>query len=183
MDIVKLTKIEGNPSHYFGHNGYVTEQIYQVSSQHKEGIMQFELTAVDKPYTKNWITGDDDIQKYNNLINQGHSFGAFDGDKICGWIICEYREWNNTLYIENILVAQTYRGTGVGRKLIATSIAHAVQLNCRLVELETQNTNLPAIGFYRKLGFEVSGLHTKLYAGEDSHGTAIYMTYDLMLAH
>jgi len=180
MNIIKLTKIEGNPASHFGFNGYSTEKIYQVSQTHTADAILFQLTKVDHPYTKKWITTDEDIRSYNQLIQQGHSFGAVEAGEIKGWIICEYREWNNSLFIENILVSEKHRRKGTGQKLIESVITQAGKLQCRLVELETQNTNLPAIEFYQKNNFEITGINQKLYTGTDRNEIALFMTRDIM---
>ncbi|WP_228372450.1 GNAT family N-acetyltransferase [Chryseobacterium daeguense] len=90
-----------------------------------------------------------------------------------------FREWNNSLFIENILVNENFRGQNIGKLLIKNVNRKARKLQCRIVELETQNTNYPAIQFYLKAGFKITGINTKLY--NDSTETALFMSFDVLI--
>lgn len=96
-----------------------------------------------------------------------------------GWIICDFREWNKSLFIENLLISEKFRGQSIGRLLLKNINRKARELKCRIVELETQNTNYPAVRFYQKAGFMITGINTKLY--NDSSETALFMSYDVMI--
>jgi ribosomal protein S18 acetylase RimI-like enzyme len=78
------------------------------------------------------------------------------------------------------LVSEKYRQKGIGKLLIEKVIAHAQHKNFRLIELETQNTNVPAIKFYQNQGFKITGLNMKLY-NEEKNEMALYMTYDILI--
>ncbi|PKF74164.1 GNAT family N-acetyltransferase [Chryseobacterium sp. PMSZPI] len=177
MEIKKLQKLTRNPSLTWGHNGYTTDRIYSVSSIEYAGSFEFTLREKSLPYTKIWETDADDIEELNTIIETEHSFGAFINNELIGWIICEHRTWNNSFYIENILIDEKYRRLGIGIQLIKSSIKEARNLNCRVIELETQNTNYPAIQFYRRMGFNITGVNTRLY--DNSEEIALFMTLDV----
>lgn len=177
MEIRKLQKLESNPSLNWGQNGYTTGIIYSVSSIESGGSFEFILKEKSLPYTKIWETTSEDIKELNTVIEQGNSFGAFVNDELAGWIICEHRMWDNSFYIENILIDEKNRRQGIGIMLIKNAIKQARKLNCRIIELETQNTNHPAIRFYRRMGFNITGLNTRLY--ENAEEIALFMTLDL----
>lgn len=179
MEIRKLEKLTGNPTLNWGFNGYETDTIFVVSSIEMSDSFEFNLREKKQHYKKIWETNEEDIAELNQVIEQGHSFGAFDEDQLVGWIICDYREWNNSLFIENLLVSEQFRGQNIGRLLIKNVNRKARELQCRIVELETQNTNFPAIKFYQKAGFLLTGINTKLY--NDSSETALFMSFDVML--
>nr|WP_245365191.1 GNAT family N-acetyltransferase [Chryseobacterium jejuense] len=128
-------------------------------------------------YAKVWETSSDDIEELNTIIEKDSSFGAFADGELQGWIICEHRIWNNSFYIENILVNEKYRRKGLGIMLIKNAIKEARKLNCRVIELETQNTNYPAIQFYRRMGFNITGVNMRLY--DQSEEIALFMTLDI----
>jgi len=179
MEIVPLKQLDDNVIQGWGHNGYVTRQVYEVvQTPEPNNDFIFKFTKVDREYIKNWETSSENIREYNEIIKAGHSFGAFDNDKLIGMIICESREWNNTLYIENILVAEQYRGQQVGKKLMEKIIAYHNTNGFRLIELETQNTNVPAIDFYLKQGFNITGINLKLYNDNIEKEVAFFMTYE-----
>lgn len=177
MEIKKLEKLTANPTSDWGLNGYETDKILSVSFVEYAGSFEFVLKEKQISYTKVWSTDSDDIEELNEVIKQGHSFGVFENEELMGWIICEHRTWNNSFYIENILVSEKLRRNGAGALLIKNAVREARHLNCRIIELETQNTNFPAIQFYRRLGFSITGLNTRLY--ENAEETAVFMTLDL----
>ena len=177
MEIKKLQELTHNPSLDWGHNGYSTDRIYSVSSIEFGSSFEFNLKEKAFPYTKIWKTGSEDIEELNDIIEKGNSFGAFVNAELAGWIIGEHRTWNNSFYIENILIDEKHRRQGIGIMLIKNAIKEARRLQCRVIELETQNTNYPAIQFYRRMGFNITGLNTRLY--ENTEEIAIFMTLDL----
>ena len=56
------------------------------------------------------------------------------------------------LYLEDLLVRPAFRGSGLGKHLMATLARIAVQRDCGRFEWSVLDWNAPAIGFYRKLG-------------------------------
>jgi len=177
MEIKKLEKLNDTSFSDWGTNGYTTDKILAVSAIEFSGSFEFILKEKSIPYTKVWETHSDEIKELNEIIEKGHSFGVFEGGKLSGWIICDHRTWNNSFYIENILVSESLRRQGAGAQLIKNAVREARNLNCQIIELETQNTNYPAIQFYRRLGFSITGLNTRLYENTDE--TAVFMTLDL----
>lgn len=177
MEIKKLQKLSSDPSLEWGHNGYTTEIRYIVSSIESGGLFEFILKEKSLPYTKTWETTSEELEELNTIIEKENSFGAFVDEKLAGWIIGEHRTWNNSFYIENILIDEKHRRQGIGISLIKSAIKEARRLNCRVIELETQNTNYPAIQFYRRMGFNITGLNTRLY--ENAEEIALFMTLDV----
>ena len=62
-----------------------------------------------------------------------------------------------SLYLEDIFVRPTFRGLGVGKKLLAFLARRAQAHGCGRMEWSVLNWNKPAIGFYEKLGYKKSG--------------------------
>lgn len=77
-----------------------------------------------------------------------------------------------------MLISEKFRGQNIGKLLIKNINREARELQCRIVELETQNTNYSAIKFYKKAGFTITGINTKLY--NDSTKTALFISYELL---
>jgi len=179
MEIRKLQKLTFNPTLKWGLNGYKTDKIFAVSTIEIGGSFEFNLREKNQRYEKIWETSSEDIDDLNTTIKQGHSFGAFENNNLIGWAICDFRAWNNSLFIENILIDEKFRGQNIGKLFIKNINRKAKELNCRLVELETQNTNYPAIQFYQKAGFTITGINTKLY--KDSTETALFMSFEVLI--
>ncbi|WP_261511212.1 GNAT family N-acetyltransferase [Chryseobacterium paludis] len=177
IEIKKLEKLPSNPTINWGFNGYETDTIFVVSAIEMNNTFEFSLREKKQQYKKIWETSPDDITELNEIIEQGHSFGAYEEDELVGWLIAEFREWNNSYYIENILIDEKFRGQDIGKQLLKKANREARNLKCRIVELETQNTNYPAIKFYQRAGFALTGINTKLY--NNSTETALYMSFDV----
>ncbi len=56
------------------------------------------------------------------------------------------------LYLEDIFVRPEFRGRGIGKALLATVAARAVERGYERLEWSVLNWNHPAIGFYKSLG-------------------------------
>jgi ribosomal protein S18 acetylase RimI-like enzyme len=178
MHVQKLTSITGNPTLQWGLNGYKSDYKFQVSTSNTDNIFVFKLSKTKFNYTKNWITTSEDIVRFNEMINQGYSFGVYEREEIAGWVICEHRRWNNSLYIESLLIAEQHRKTGLGKKLIYAVKNALIANKIRLIELETQNTNMPAVEFYMKQGFHITGLNLKLYGEGLENEFAVFMSFN-----
>ena len=59
--------------------------------------------------------------------------------------------------IDELVVAEGYRGKGAGKQLVQAAIEKCRQLGCCEVEVSTEKTNLKARKFYKKCGFEERG--------------------------
>lgn len=59
------------------------------------------------------------------------------------------------LLVKTLWVKDEYRGTGLGRALMTTAEAKAVELKCHSIWLDTSNPD--ALHFYQTLGYEVFG--------------------------
>ena len=56
------------------------------------------------------------------------------------------------LYLEDLFVRPAFRGSGLGRHLMASLARIAVQRDCGRFEWSVLDWNAPAIGFYQSLG-------------------------------
>lgn len=76
-------------------------------------------------------------------------------------------EWNNRLVITQLLVSPEKRGQGTGRELVELAKRIALEEDYRLITLETQTCNIPAIEFYKKCGFKFAGTNLHFYSNDD----------------
>lgn len=58
------------------------------------------------------------------------------------------------VWIEDVVVAQSARGKGIGRKLVQHAIDFAKTMNVAKIDLTSSFHRLPAIELYLKMGFE-----------------------------
>jgi ribosomal protein S18 acetylase RimI-like enzyme len=61
--------------------------------------------------------------------------------------------WGGTCELRQVWVAAPFRGSGLGRRVMAEAEAEAVRRGCQQIVLTTYSFQAP--DFYRRLGFEV----------------------------
>jgi len=72
------------------------------------------------------------------------------------------------LQINSIAVKKSFRGMGVGRKLIDESIKLYSENGPEKIVLEVAETNSAAIKFYEKCGFSKIGVRKSFYINDDA---------------
>ncbi len=75
--------------------------------------------------------------------------------------------------INNIAVAQAYRGLGIGNKLMAGLMADCKERGGQRMTLEVRQSNQKAIQLYEKMGFRAYGIRPRYY--EDNGEGAVIM--------
>lgn len=87
-------------------------------------------------------------------------------DQILGFIA----EWDlgASLFLEHVAVDQTLRGVGVGSEMMAAYLAQVAKPVVIEVEDEKTEINQRRIGFYQRLGFQLSeyGYDQPVYRGD-----------------
>ena len=64
-----------------------------------------------------------------------------------------YSTWKGkTIHLEDLIVSEKYRGSGIGMKLYEAVMREAKNQNVRRVEWNVLDWNTPAISFYEKTG-------------------------------
>jgi len=149
--------------------GYTTTRRYNVDRKetYDRTTITLRLTKLDRPYVKIFPQPPNEIKRYQQIVGQGTSFGAYDGGRLVGLAIAERRDWNRSLWVWEFGVAEEHRRKGVGTKLVEALTRSAKDANLRIIVCETQNTNVPAIEFYRKAGFELDGIDLSYYTNTD----------------
>ncbi len=69
----------------------------------------------------------------------------------------EFSTWRGRpgVYVQDMYVAPHCRGRGLGRQLMEAVLQRSRELGGRYVKLSVYDGNEQAIGFYRRLGFQV----------------------------
>ncbi|GAA5803852.1 putative acyltransfersase [Helicostylum pulchrum] len=82
-------------------------------------------------------------------------FLAMDGDQYVGVIICKLDRHKDRLrgYIAMLAVSKTHRKLSIGSNLVKKAIRAMKDMDADEVILETEFTNLGALGLYQRLGF------------------------------
>ena len=119
---------------------------------------------------------DDDM--LSDWLDHPTAYGAFEGDRLLGFVEGFLEKWNNRYRIANICVFDDAdRRSGVGTRLMETILDEAVSSGARMAVLETQTYNYKAISFYKKNGFQIIGFDRYAYSnrGPEEHNMRLEM--------
>lgn len=159
--------------------GYVSMARYnaQKNESPERTTITLELQTLEQPYSKQWQSSAEELARYNSYLSEGFSLGAFEGARLIAFGLAEPHWWNRTLWVWEFHVEESQRGKGIGRQLMDALAEQARAAGFRALVCETQNTNVPAIIFYRKVGFEIEGIDLSYYTNQDLEGgeIAIFM--------
>jgi ribosomal protein S18 acetylase RimI-like enzyme len=135
---------------------FTTDRIYKVT---QNGLsLGLEMCEINPVLQK-------DYGPIANLDEYPYVFVVEADSTICGVAALRIEAWNNRMRLEHLYVSKRFRGSGIGKLLVQSSIDCAKRSNMRCLWLETQNINYPVIQFYQTMGFKWCGLDTELYDG------------------
>lgn len=95
---------------------------------------------------------------------------------LLGWIDLTHDKTENAGWIHGIVVERRFRRRGVGRALLKAARIWAEQRSVRVLMLEAQPKNHPAINLYLQSGFVFCGYNDQYYADE---GIALFFACSL----
>ncbi|HAF98773.1 MAG TPA: GNAT family N-acetyltransferase [Paenibacillus lactis] len=152
-----------------GECGYSSNAKYKVTKIENEErtTIDIQLVELEAPYHKEYTDSEDDLELYSKIVPMGYSLGAYIGTRLIGVVIAEEIKWNNTVLIWHFQVSEDCRRMHVGKQLMDELVRLAEGNGIRAINLETQNTNVNAIRFYRKCGFEIEGIDLSHYTNDD----------------
>jgi ribosomal protein S18 acetylase RimI-like enzyme len=146
------------------HYSYLTEGYYDLSMSRAENSWKIELTLrrFEKPLEKT-----SESRFFEEFVEEPRVFAAkYRGEQV-GWVELGYHKWNNRMRIWEFLVKPEFRGKGVGTLLMRHAAKVAKVKGARMLVLETQSCNVPAIRFYLKQGFDLVGFDSASYSNND----------------
>lgn len=150
--------------------GYTSDATYRVTRSESEprSVFTLELVPLTVPYRKRYDHLDaGTVADYQRMASLGYSFGAYDGGQCVGLGLAEPSHWNKTLFVHELHVADTHQRRGIGRQLVEALAEKGRANGFRILLCETQNTNFPAIHFYRQTGFHLEGFDLSHYRNDD----------------
>jgi ribosomal protein S18 acetylase RimI-like enzyme len=150
--------------------GYTSPARYRVDKAEsaERFTLALELEPLTQPYVKRWDPPDaETLARYQALPALGCCYGAYEGVLCVGLALAEPIPWNRTLWVWELHVAASHHRQGIGRRLVAALAEAARIVGQRAVVCETQSTNVPAIRFYRAVGFAIEGVDVSYYSNAD----------------
>jgi ribosomal protein S18 acetylase RimI-like enzyme len=150
-------------------SGYRTDAVYRVMWHEDDVETRFTLTLepLAQPREFRFPLVEADAAHYSALVPGDFCLAAYDGETVVGIVLAEPQAWNRVLWVWEFHVAATHRGQGIGRRLMDDVAGLARAAGLRALVCETQNTNVPAIRFYRAVGYALEGIDVSYYTNDD----------------
>ena len=159
--------------------GYTSSEMYHPNKEESNShiSIRLERKPLAEPFVKKWSHSHENIENYRAMLQKGFSFGAYEDEELVGIAIAEPSEWNQTLSIWEFHILESHRRKGIGSQLLEALHQKTRMAKLRLMALETQNTNVPAIDFYSRMGFEIDGIDLSYYLNADAkiNEVAVFM--------
>lgn len=169
MDIVKINQLNRKD---INKANQPFEIIGRIKPTFADGIWTYTEELYEHPYRKLYPNDPHDYDDYLNNPDKTIFF-AYSGKDCVGQIILK-KDWNNYCLIEDLCVAQSARGQGIGSALIQKAAEWAKHSGLQGLSLETQDNNLSACRFYAKCGFTIGAVNTMLYRNLGSEEFAVF---------
>lgn len=152
---------------YVLHYTYTSDSHYRAQLTENEQGFSFVFTKEKLPEVLERDCFDTLFQSYWSGVT---AYGVFETEadaEPAAVLELAREEWNNRLVITQLLVNEGQRGNGIGKMLIEKTVEIAKEEDFRLITLETQTCNVPAIEFYKKCGFKFAGTNLHFYSNDD----------------
>lgn len=109
-----------------------------------------------------------DDEFFGEWLEEPVAFGAFEGERLLGYVEGAPEGWNSRYRISNICIfEENARGKGLGTLLMQAIQRAAEAAGARMIVLETQTCNENAIAFYKRNGFSIIGFDLYSYSNDD----------------
>jgi ribosomal protein S18 acetylase RimI-like enzyme len=176
VEIVELSK--DDPLLPTLNSRYMTDGYYALTVV--RGVRDWRIGLTLQPFEKSVE------KKYTGTFFEKHVeeprvFSAVLDSQQVGWIEVGYERWNNRMRVWEFLVREDFRRSGIGSLLMDYAVTAAKEKGARMLVLETQSCNVPAIGFYLKYGFRLIGFDLAAYSNEDIERKEIRLEFGLAL--
>lgn len=106
---------------------------------------------------------------------------AEDENRVVGFSSISLEKWNNSAWVNQIVVEPKFRRKGFASKMIRKMVAWANKKNARVVLVESQIGNVAATNFYIKNGFRICGYNDRYYTNQPTNTDeiALFLSQDL----
>lgn len=176
VKIVELSKKDG-PFPKLKYS-YKTSSYYDISICRRAESWKIDLTL--KPLEKTLVK-QDESELFREYVEEPRVFVAEIEGKKVGWLELGYHKWNSRMRVWQFLVNKGFRRKGIGTFLMQKAVSVSKRRGARMLILETQTCNIPAINFYRKFGFELIGFDATNYSNEDIKRKEVRLEFGLKL--
>lgn len=125
------------------------------------------LKKLDKTYTHNSKDYDYPDSLFQDYFDDVEVLGIVDNGNLLAAIETSVETWSNRMVVNELFVHESIRKQGYGKKLMDLAKKRAKENHNRVLMLETQSSNVNAIGFYLSQGFTLIGFDSCCYKNDD----------------
>jgi ribosomal protein S18 acetylase RimI-like enzyme len=158
-------------------SSYDTDYVWQVQAEerpYEELVITFRTVRLPRSMRVSLPLDTEHLVEDWQL---GECFLVAEGDgEMRGYLDMTVQARQRTGWINDMAVLKKYRRQGIGTVLLREAFRWANDRGLRVVMLETQTKNYPAICFFRKQGFTFCGFNDRSYANQD---IGVFFVYDL----
>lgn len=148
------------------------EIIGRINPAFAEGMWTYAEELYEKPHMRTYKDNTCDYAAYMDNSDKA-IFLAYSDAQCVGQIVLR-SDWNRYAFIEDICVAKSAGGKGIGSALIQRAIEWTKGSRLMGLALETQGDNLLACRFYAKCGFVIGAVDTILYRNFNNGEYAVF---------
>jgi ribosomal protein S18 acetylase RimI-like enzyme len=150
---------------------FTTDTIYAVTFDREHEALALNPETVDPPVTKRFP-----IDGLSGWRAWEHGWVACEHERIVGFVAWRMQPWNKHVIVWHLYVDRPARGNGAGGALLDHAIGDGIVRGATIAWLETSNLDHPAVQWYRRRGFEISGVDLTRYEQYAPGEVALYLS-------
>jgi ribosomal protein S18 acetylase RimI-like enzyme len=149
-------------------SSYETDHVWQVYTHADGDRMEITIhsTRLPRSVTMNAVMDNAKWMRVNWERHECFLVAEHQGH-VLGFVDVTTQAWQQAAWINNLVVGRDFRRRGLGKALMSAARMWAQQKDLRVLMLETQPKNYPAIVFYQRLGFNFCGYNDQYYDNDD----------------
>lgn len=124
---------------------------------------EIELASEVMRQLRTSFTREELVAAIKNQRRSGYqlAYAEVDGKPVCvaGFVVTTKLAWGKGMYVDDLVTAEGYRSRGAGSAMIEWLKAHARELGCRQLHLDSGVQRFGAHRFYLRHGFNISSHH------------------------
>ena len=105
------------------------------------------------------------VRRIRRQMAEGYQVAYVEDDQsgeilcVAGFVVATKLAWDHHVYVDDLVTAEHRRSTGAGATMIAWLKAHARELGCTQLHLDSGVQRFGAHRFYLREGFDISSHH------------------------
>jgi GNAT superfamily N-acetyltransferase len=129
----------------------IMTKIQEVNNPNELSILKSQTANFSDLFFK---FSDEYISSLKLLVGKSFQYIVFEDDMFAGYIaVINSTKWRQNMEIIELFVSSKYQAKGIGTLLVRKILEKAFLLGNIGVIVQTEYPNIPAINFYKKIGF------------------------------